>query len=274
MGEWEGLTMNGTEDEATLPQMMELWQQTLNWQPNAEQLAQFQRLYQLVVQGNRQLNLTRITDPQEFWEKHLWDSLRGVQPWLDPEHGQQLDRVDQQNKSASLDLPASFQGIDIGTGAGFPGLPMAIACPDWTLTLLDSTHKKIAFLETLLTTLSIQNARTLAGRVEQIGQHPQHRGQYDLALLRAVAAAPVCAEYALPLLKLGGTAILYRGQWTEAETIALQAAIGQLGGELERIEEFVTPISQGKRHCVYLKKVAPTAIRFPRAVGVPTQQPL
>jgi 16S rRNA (guanine527-N7)-methyltransferase len=240
-----------------LPEMAEIWQQTLNWQPTLQQQAQFQRLYELILEGNRQLNLTRITDPQEFWEKHLWDSLRGIAPLL----------------SANFS-PASPTLIDIGTGAGFPGVPVAITVTNCTITLLDSTRKKITFLDNILTELALTNAKTLIGRAEEIGQHPQHRQAYDIALIRAVGAASVCAEYTLPLLKQGGLAIIYRGNWTEDETTALQNAVNQLGGVIESIEKFTTPVSKSLRHCVYLRKVANTPANFPRAVGIPTQKSL
>ncbi|MEH2308521.1 16S rRNA (guanine(527)-N(7))-methyltransferase RsmG [Nostoc sp.] len=240
-----------------LPEMAEIWQQTLNWQPTVQQQGQFQRLYELILEGNRQLNLTRITDPQEFWEKHLWDSLRGILPVL----------------SGNLPL-ASPTIIDIGTGAGFPGVPVAMTVFNCTITLLDSTQKKITFLDNILTELALTNAKTLVGRAEEIGQHPQHRMAYDIALIRAVGAVSVCAEYALPLLKQGGLAIIYRGNWTKDETTALQNAVKLLGGVIESIEQFTTPLSHSTRHCVYLRKVATTPVQFPRPIGVPTQKPL
>ena len=250
------MTMN--TDKRLLPEMTDSWQH-LNWQPTAAQQLQFQRLYELVLEGNRQLNLTRITEPLEFWEKHLWDSLRGIAPLL------------------SIETPqngASLQAIDIGTGAGFPGIPVAIALNHCTVTLLDSTRKKIAFLQTLLTDLSIQNANTAISRAEEVGQMPQYRQIYDLALVRAVGSASVCAEYALPLLKIGGLAVLYRGHWTSEEQEALPSAVEQLGGIVESIEEFTTPLSQSVRHCLYLRKIASTSVEFPRPTGVPTQYPL
>jgi 16S rRNA (guanine527-N7)-methyltransferase len=240
-----------------LPEMAEIWQQTLNWQPTVQQQGQFQRLYELILEGNRQLNLTRITDPQEFWEKHLWDSLRGILPLL----------------SGNLP-PASPTIIDIGTGAGFPGVPVAMTVPNCTITLLDSTQKKITFLDNILTELALTNAKTLVGRAEEIGQHPQHRMAYDIALIRAVGAVSVCVEYTLPLLKQGGLAIIYRGNWTKDETKALQNAVKLLGGVIESIEQFTTPLSHSIRHCVYLRKVATTPVQFPRPIGVPTQKPL
>ncbi|MDZ8054818.1 MAG: 16S rRNA (guanine(527)-N(7))-methyltransferase RsmG [Aulosira sp. ZfuVER01] len=241
-----------------LPEMAEIWQETLNWQPSAQQQLQFQQLYELILEGNRQLNLTRITEPQEFWEKHLWDSLWGIAP--------------QQEFISSLKEGAS--AIDIGTGAGFPGIPVAIAAPNCTITLLDSTRKKITFLEKILSELALSNAKTLVGRAEEIGQQRQHRQSYDIALIRAVGSASACAEYTLPLLKQGGLAVIYRGNWTEEETTALENAVSQLGGVIEAIAQFTTPLSESIRHCLYLRKVATTPANFPRAVGVPTQKPL
>lgn len=241
-----------------LPEMPEIWQQTLNWQPTDQQQAQFQRLYELILEGNRQLNLTRITEPQEFWEKHLWDSLRGIAP--------QMRFISSVQASASV--------IDIGTGAGFPGIPVGIAVPNCTITLLDSTRKKITFIEKILTELALTNAKTLMGRAEEIGQQPQHRQSYDIALIRAVGTGSVCTEYALPLLKQGGLAIIYRGNCTEDEITTLQTSVKQLGGVIESIEQFLTPISTSIRHCLYLRKIATTPANFPRAVGVPTQKPL
>lgn len=230
-----------------LPVMNELWQQTLNWQPDDSQQQQFQRLYELIVEGNRHLNLTRITEPIEFWEKHLWDSLRGIVNLL------------QANNNAwekgALPVHSLQKVIDIGTGAGFPGLPAAIALPQLSVTLLDSTRKKIDFLETILPSLAIKNAATLLGRSDEIWRQPHHRQTYDIALLRAVGAASVCAKYALPFLKKGGLAVLYRGNWTAEEEADLQSAIEPLSGIVESVETFTTPVSQSVRHCLYLRKV-------------------
>lgn len=238
---------------ATLPDMNDLWQSTMNWCPNEEQRSQFQAFYELILKGNQQQNLTRITEPSDFWEKHLWDSLRGVFPKV---------------------ISPRLSVIDIGTGAGFPGIPMAIARPDWNITLLDSTRKKVNFLQDATKALQLTNVRLMVDRVEQIGQASGHREAYNLATIRAVAAASVCAEYALPLLKVGGLAVLYRGQWTEEEALSLEQAVQQLGGEVEECDRFETPLTHGVRHCLYLRKIEPTAPEFPRAIGVPTQAPL
>ncbi|HEY9608282.1 16S rRNA (guanine(527)-N(7))-methyltransferase RsmG [Allocoleopsis sp.] len=247
-----------------LPEMVDTWQQTLNWQPTMEQQGLFQQLYEAILQGNQQLNLTRITEPLEFWEKHLWDSLRGI--WLQ-ESGinRGISRgcsgypqgVPVQSEGKGEIQPHSLKLIDIGTGAGFPGLPVAIAFPNHFVTLLDSTRKKVTFLESLINQLALENVTTSIGRAETISHQPQHRQTYDIALLRAVAPAPICAEYALPFLKTGGLAILYRGHWTDEETEALKPRLEKLGGVIEAIETFTTPITQSVRNCICLRSCLP-----------------
>jgi 16S rRNA (guanine527-N7)-methyltransferase len=242
----------------SLPAMADIWQNSLNWLPNPQQEQEFQRLYELILAGNRQFNLTRITAAEEFWEKHLWDALRGVAP-----EGRFM-----------RSLLEGAGVIDIGTGAGFPGVPVGIALPNCEITLVDSTRKKVNFIEEVLTKLSLIRGKTVMGRAEEIGHHPLHRQAYDVALIRAVGSAAVCAEYTLPLVKRGGLAVIYRGHWTDEESTALQNAVNQLGGRIELVEQFTTPLTNSVRHCLYLRKVATTPGDFPRGVGIPNQKPL
>lgn len=237
-----------------LPEMREVWQATLNWQPNEWQQRQFQRIYAEILLGNRQQNLTRITSPEDFWEKHLWDSLSG------------MVGID------STKMPV--KAIDLGTGAGFPGIPLAIAYPHWELTLLDSTRKKIAFIETAIAKLELKNVKTIADRAEAVGQQQNHRETYDIVVIRAVSQAAVCAEYVLPLVKVGGLAILYRGNWDKADTSVIESVAAKLGSKLEAIYPQETPFSKSVRHCVYLRKHSHTPKEFPRAIGIPDRQPL
>ncbi len=146
----------------SLPNLDTIWQETIDWFPTDRQRSQLQFLYTAVVTANHNLNLTRITDPEEFWEKHLWDSLRGV--------------------GNLITDSASLQVVDIGTGAGFPGLPLAIARNDWELTLVDSTAKKIGFIQSIAPELELTNIHPLVNRIEDLGQQSQHRHRYDLAL--------------------------------------------------------------------------------------------
>jgi 16S rRNA (guanine527-N7)-methyltransferase len=204
------------------------WQTTLDWQPSAQQLQLLEQLYQLVLEGNQTQNLTRITSVPDFWEKHLWDSLRGILTcWHDRE----------------------LKVIDIGTGAGFPGLPVAIAQPTWQVTLLDSTQKKMRFVETAIAALDLKNAIPLTGRAEEMWDEFY---TYDLVLVRAVGDVNLCANYALPFLKPGGKAILYRGNWTEAEEKSLSESSDRFNAKIIQVEKFETPLTQGLRHCVLL----------------------
>ena len=241
-----------------LPQMMDIWEQTLNWKPSPQEQARFQRLYELIIEGNRKLNLTRITNPEDFWEKHLWDSLRGIK-FL-------ISGKEQQEEGISF--------IDLGTGAGFPGIPVSIAINNCTVHLVDSTTKKINFINNILPILNLDKVKATTCRAEEIGRDTQHRETYDIALIRAVASAHACAEYTLPLLKQGGLAVIYRGNWTQEESNSMENAVEQLGGVIESIEQFNTPLTNSDRHCLYLRKVGSTPAKFPRAVGVPTQRPL
>ncbi|NJN29204.1 MAG: 16S rRNA (guanine(527)-N(7))-methyltransferase RsmG [Synechococcales cyanobacterium RM1_1_8] len=253
-------------EAALLPSQGDLWQQTLGWQPSPAQQQQLQRLYGGIVAGNRQLNLTRLTEPQDFWEKHLWDSLRALRPWL--RDGAALGKPGQGAAVAGAAV------VDIGSGGGFPGIPAAIALPQAQVTLMDSTRKKMVFLQQLVAQLGLTNVETVTERAEAAGQQARHRNHYDLALIRAVGPVTVCAEYCLPMVKYGGTAVLYRGQWTVEEAEALEEAAKLLGAELVEVDAFETPLSRGTRHCLYLRKIAGTPDLFPRPVGVPAQDPL
>ncbi len=230
------------------------WVASLGWQPNPSQLEQLERLYEVVILGNTLLNLTRLTEPSEFWEKHLWDSLRGLLSlgsW---------DELTEQSLTA----------IDIGSGPGFPGLPAAIALPNGSFALLDSTKRKVDYLQQAIDRVELSNTAAIASRVELLSQ----REQYDLAILRAIGPAEVCAEYCFPLLKQGGRAILYRGRWTLEEESTLATAAEILGGEIATVDAFATPTSQSVRHCIVLQKTAETPAKFPRAPGFAARQPL
>ncbi len=232
--------------------LFEHWQATLNWSPSPEQSAQFEQLYELVLEGNSKQNLTRITNPDDFWEKHLWDSLRGVLAYWDREN---------------------IKVIDIGTGAGFPGLPIAIAKPSWQVTLLDSKHKKVAFVEETIQTLQIPNAIAQVGRAEDVNKTSLHKNKYDLALVRAVGKADICASYTLPFLKKSGTAILYRGQWLPEESEQLDIFCEQEGLEVVKQDRFQTPLTAGIRHSVYLSPnvLSPTVVQPPSPTRKGTQ---
>lgn len=223
-----------SDERPLLSEMSALWLKTLKWQPDERQQDLFQQLYRSVLEGNSRLNLTRITEPTEFWEKHIWDSIAGVV---------HLERCETASKA---------RAIDIGTGGGFPGLPIAIAFPSLHVTLLDSTRKKTLFLDSAIADLGLTNAVTLTGRAEILGRQSSHVRSYDLATIRAVGTAALCAQYALPFLRSGGMAVLYRGQWTQNDLAELEAVLPDCSGTIAAIERFFSPLSGSVRHCIYL----------------------
>ncbi|WP_017296093.1 16S rRNA (guanine(527)-N(7))-methyltransferase RsmG [Geminocystis herdmanii] len=235
-----------------LPINENLWKNTINWIPSPENLRLWQELYNEILVINQHLNLTRITTAEEFWEKNLWDSLAPIL---------QYDLTDKKI-------------IDIGTGGGFPGLPISIVFPTSKLTLMDSVAKKINFIKEVAKKLNLTNINTLVDRAEALGQDQNHRKQYDFALIRAVAEVSVCLEYSLPLLKIGGIAILYRGNLTEEEKLKSAEISHKLGGKLIKITNQNTPIQNHTRHCIYIEKVKLTQKKYPREVGKPTKSPL
>ena len=284
---WETAEPKPTQVAGKLPIHLDIWQQTLGWQPTETQLELFQQFYAQIVDGNQRFNLTRITTPEDFWEKHLWDSLSGLSPWLaeptqevdEPEDGSEEE---DSSEDSEADVPTGpIRMIDIGSGGGIPGIPAAIALTPIfqalgqkvALTLLDSTRKKVQFLQETCAHIGIK-AACIADRAEAIGQQPAHRAQYDLAVVRAVGSAATCAEYAMPLLKEGGQVVLYRGQWRTEDTEALMPVIDLLGGEITDLQTWQTPLTQGTRNCIFIHKDAPTPSDFPRAVGVPGKKPL
>ena len=222
-------------NQVVLPLMNDIWQETLGWQPSLAQEELFNQFYQQILIGNQQLNLTRITEITDFWEKHLWDSLRGIKPLL-----------------TTPEVPRKV--MDIGTGAGMPGVPIAISLPEAQVVLLDSTHKKLKFLDQVILDINLPNATTLLGRAEQVNNQINHRQQYDVVTIRAVAKIEMCVKYSLPFLKSDGVAILYRGNWTPEEADQLNQILPKYKSNIADISSFTTPITNSQRHCIYLQR--------------------
>lgn len=236
-----------------------LWAQ-LGWQPSDQQLSQFMALQQLLRHWNQRVNLTRLVEGDDYWIAQVFDSLWPLQPLL---------------SVGALEAGAAFQVIDVGTGGGFPGLAVAIALPEARLTLVDSVKRKLDAVAAMAEELGIADRLTLrCERVERTGRRTECRGHFQLALARAVAAAPVVAEYLVPLLAPDGQALLYRGQWSAADGIALQGALSALGAELGRMERIELPAGRGVRHALSLRPRQRCPAAYPRAVGIPARQPL
>ncbi len=220
------------------------------------QLEQFERYYRELVAWNRRVNLTTILDWPAVQVQHFLDSL-----------------------TCALVLPAAARAapyavVDVGAGAGFPGLPLKILLPHIRLTLIESVTKKAAFLEHVVGALSLDGVAVLAQRAEEAGRHPDHRQRYDLAVARAVAAMAVLAEYALPLVRLGGLLVAQKGREVGEELAAAAGAFATLGGELREVRPMHLPGLEGPRHLVIVEKVRPTPERYPRRPGMPEKRPI
>ncbi len=223
----------------------------------AEQVAAF-KLYRSELQAwNRQVNLTAIDDDQGIQIRHFLDSLSCLLAL-------------REGRNASREL----QVIDVGAGAGFPGLPLKIVCPSLQLTLLEATGKKVRFLEHLCEQLNLGDVEVRHGRAETLGQEPEHRERYDWALARAVAEMPILAEYLLPLVRVGGRCLAQKGENAPAEVRGAEHAFSLLGGRLVRLLPVELHGLAETRYLVLLDKVAPTPAKYPRRPGMPTKRPI
>lgn len=218
------------------------------------QVSAFERYSQELIAWNQRVNLTGIVEPREIVIKHFLDSLSVYQ--------------------ALAQRPLPFSLIDVGSGAGFPGLPLKIILPEMQLTLLESVAKKTAFLEHLVARLNLPGVIILAARAEEAGRQPGHREQYDVAVARAVAALRVASEYTLPLVKIGGLVILQKGQYPTTEIAEMSNALGILGGKLIQVLPVTVPNLEADRHLVILQKRKPTPPQYPRRPGLPAKKPI
>jgi 16S rRNA (guanine527-N7)-methyltransferase len=218
---------------------------------DAAQLAQFDLYADELLAWNSHTNLTAIRDRDEVFVRHFLDSLVLARHW-----GAAPDSL-----------------IDIGTGAGFPGLPLKLLRPELQVVLVDSVGKKTAFLEHVVGRLGLSGIRVITGRAEELGQSREHRERYGLVTARAVADLRVLAEYGLPLLRLGGLLLAPKGANAVEEAAAAESAFRMLGGGPARVEPVSLPGVE-PRAVVVVEKVSPTARRYPRPVGVPAKKPL
>lgn len=233
-----------------------LSQQTLSLlgiQLTHSQLDAFYIYERELLKWNAQFNLTAIHDPEQIRVKHFLDSLTCL-------------RVMGESQPESV--------VDIGTGAGFPGLPLKILNPAMRLTLVESVAKKTKFCNHLVDQLGLEGVEIIQTRAETLGQEVEHREQYGCALARAVAVLPVLVEYLLPLIHVGGTMIAMKGEGAPAEAHDAEHAIGVLGGHLRRLIHLTLPGVAEERYLVVIDKIAPTPETYPRRVGIPGKRPL
>ena len=222
----------------------------------AAQVEAFRRYREMLVAWNRRFNLTAITDDEGIQVRHFLDSLSCL-PVMEARGGLEGRRV-----------------VDVGTGAGFPGLPLKIVRPAMRLTLVEATRKKTDFLRAVVAELGLEGVEVIHARAERVGRDPHHREHYDWALARAVAEMRILAEYLLPLVRVGGYALAQKGEQAPAEVQRAEGALALLGGEVERLEPVALPGVAERRYLVVVRKVAATPDRYPRREGMPAKRPL
>lgn len=205
----------------------------------------------LLVEWNKKINLTAITEEKDIILKHFVDSLTVL-------------KYIKENKSI----------VDVGTGAGFPGIPLAIMNDSLKITLVDSLNKRINFLNEVCNKINLENIKAIHARAEEFGQDNNYRESYDVAISRAVAKLTVLAEYLLPLVKVGGKIICMKGPDIEEELKQAKSAIDILGGKFERCDNFCLPKSDISRNIIIINKIKETPKKYPRKAGTPAKTPL
>ncbi len=225
------------------------------------QVAQFELYFRELVEWNERFNLTAITGYEDVQVKHFLDSVAAL-PLLARELGEPLPPQ------------RSFQLADIGTGAGFPGIPLKIVAPRIKLTLVDGTGKKITFLNQVVNRLGLAGVRVVQGRAEDLARQTAYRGQFDVVTARAVAPTATLVEYLLPLVRQNGLAAIYKGSSAPQEYMDARRAIDVLGGEVIRLAPIQVPFLDGARFLLLIKKVRHTPNLYPRGQGLARKQPL
>jgi 16S rRNA (guanine527-N7)-methyltransferase len=238
----------------TLLKLPQATRDLLGIELSADQQQAFERYaHELAEWNGTRVNLTAITEPLAVEMRHFLDSLTVL-------------RV--------VSLPPQTKVVDVGAGAGFPGLPLRIVCPQIHLSLLEATGKKVAFLEHVVQHLNLNNVQVINARAEEAGQNPAQRERFDVVLARAVAHMPILAEYLLPLCRVGGRCVALKGESAAAEISAAENAFRLLGGRLAQLTPIELPHVAETHYLVVIEKVAATPPHYPRRPGIPSKKPL
>lgn len=219
---------------------------------NDKQVNQFNVYYNLLIDWNTRMNLTSITEKQEVIDKHFIDSI-------------------------ALYKYKNYAGkniLDVGTGAGFPGIPLKIICPDSKIVLLDSLAKRVTFLNEVIKELNLDNIIAVHGRAEDFARDVKYRESFDFVVSRAVANLSTLSEYCLPFVSVNGEFISYKSGNIEEEITMSEKAIGILGGKISNVEKFIPPYTDFDRSLVMIKKVKSTSKKYPRKAGTPSKDPI
>ncbi|WP_404446670.1 16S rRNA (guanine(527)-N(7))-methyltransferase RsmG [Sutcliffiella horikoshii] len=220
---------------------------------SSQQLSQFDTYYKLLVEWNEKMNLTAITDEEEVYLKHFYDSITA---------------------SFYVDLTQELSLCDVGAGAGFPSIPLKICFPNLKVTIVDSLNKRITFLQNLASELGLKNVHFVHDRAETFGKNADYREKFDLVTARAVARLSVLSELCLPLVKEGGMFVPMKAAAASEELEKGKKALQILGGKLEKVHSFSLPLEESERNILIINKIKSTPKKYPRKPGTPNKQPL
>ncbi len=227
--------------------------QQLHIELSEKQMEQFLQYYEMLVEKNKVMNLTAITEFDEVVEKHFLDSV---------------------SLTKQMDLHQPLKVLDLGTGAGFPGIPLKIVFPELEITLMDSLNKRVLFLQDVISSLQLQDIEAVHGRAEEAARNKKYREGFDLCVSRAVANISTLLEYCLPFVKIGGSFISYKSSTIEDELEDGKKGIAILGGKVKDVYKFTLPDSELQRSFVVIQKEKKTPKAYPRKAGTPSKDPL
>lgn len=234
------------------------------------EITAFSTYKSMILEWNQKINLTAIEDERDIIVKHFIDSI-SILPFIRKAYKMETSTHGAFTSEASVSDAPSL--VDVGTGAGFPGIPLKISEPGLEVLLMDSLGKRVTFLNEVISSLNLKGISALHSRAEDAGSNQKLRERFDVATARAVAALPALLEYCLPLVKVGGVFIAMKGS-DSSEVEQAKKALDVLGGKIEEVKEFTLPFSDIKRNLIVVRKFRQTPTKYPRKAGKPTKEPL